>query len=50
MMSRSLLPRLNSRWGKRRYDHAPAEIRPTILAVAKLEQRLQDKTRGEVRS
>jgi hypothetical protein len=31
-----LLPRLNGKSG-RRYDQAPAELKPTILAVAKLE-------------
>jgi hypothetical protein len=31
-----LLPRLNGKSG-RDYDHAPAELRPTIMAVAKLE-------------
>lgn len=33
---RSLLPRLNGRFG-RNYDSAPAELKPTILAIAKLE-------------
>lgn len=33
---RALLPRLNGRFG-RDYDNAPEEIKPTILAVAKLE-------------
>lgn len=33
---RALLPRLNGRFG-RGYDQAPEELRPTIMAVAKLE-------------
>ena len=33
---RALLPRLNGRFG-RGYDAAPAELKPTIMAVAKLE-------------
>lgn len=33
---RALLPRLNGRFG-RDYDTAPAELKPTILATAKLE-------------
>lgn len=33
---RALLPRLNGRFG-RDYDAAPAEIKPTIMAISKLE-------------
>jgi hypothetical protein len=33
---RELLPRLNGRFG-RGYDAAPAEIKPVIMATAKLE-------------
>jgi len=36
LIDRALLPRLNGRW--RDYDRAPAEVKPTILALAKLEQ------------
>lgn len=36
MVPRSMLPRLNNRWG-RNYDEAPAELKATIMAVAKLE-------------
>jgi hypothetical protein len=46
LIPRALLPRLNSRWGKRRYDAAPAEVKPTIMAIAKLEQRLREKPRN----
>lgn len=34
---RSMLPRLNNQWG-RAYDDAAPEVKPTIMAVAKLEQ------------
>jgi hypothetical protein len=47
LIQRALLPRLNSRWGKRRYDQAPSEVRPTIMAIAKLEQRLREKPRNQ---
>lgn len=39
---RGLLPRLNGKSG-RNYDRAPAELRPTIMAVAKLEHRLSER-------
>jgi hypothetical protein len=39
---RALLPRLNGRFG-RGYDAAPDELKPTIMAVAKLEHRLREK-------
>ncbi|HEX4114154.1 MAG TPA: HNH endonuclease [Stellaceae bacterium] len=45
LVSRSLLPRLNGRSG-RAYDAAPAELKPTIMAVAKLEHQLREKSRG----
>ncbi|MFD1913835.1 HNH endonuclease [Halodurantibacterium flavum] len=38
---RALLPRLNGRFG-RGYDHAPPELKPTIMAIAKLAQKAQD--------
>lgn len=39
LVSRSLLPRLaGGRTGRLNYDAAPAELRPTLLAVAQLEQ------------
>ncbi|BAV64790.1 HNH endonuclease signature motif containing protein [Sphingobium cloacae] len=38
LIPRAMLPRLNGRFG-RGYDAAPAEIKPTILAIAKLEHR-----------
>src|SRR6185437_7978694 len=42
LVPRSMLPRLNNRWG-RNFDHAPAELKPTIMAVAKLETKIADK-------
>jgi len=44
LVPRALLPRLNGRFG-RGYDDAPAELKPTIMAVAKLEQRLSLKSK-----
>ena len=44
VVPRGLLPRLNNRWG-RGYDSAPDELKPTIMAVAKLEHRLREKSR-----
>lgn len=38
---RALLPRLNGRFG-RGYDAAPAEVKPTILAIAKLEHAVRE--------
>ncbi|QXX74279.1 hypothetical protein MHY1_01089 [Methylovirgula sp. HY1] len=40
LVPRGLLPRLNGRSG-RNYDTAPEELKPTIMAVAKLEHRLR---------
>lgn len=42
LVPRGLLPRLNGKCG-RGYDEAPAELKPTIMAVAKLEQRVREK-------
>lgn len=41
LIPRGLLPRLNGRSG-RNYDSAPAELKPTIMAVAKLEHRARE--------
>jgi hypothetical protein len=46
LVARGLLPRLNGRSG-RNYDDAPVELKPTIMAVAKLEQRLYETRRGQ---
>lgn len=42
LVPRGLLPRLNGKSG-RGYDYAPAELKPTIMAVAKLEHRVREK-------
>ena len=34
---RALLPRLNGRWTPVKFDDAPAELKPTLLATARLE-------------
>jgi hypothetical protein len=39
---RALLPRLNGRYG-RGYDAAPVELKPTIMAVVKLEHQLRER-------
>lgn len=44
LIPRALLPRLNGRSG-RGYDQAPAELKPTIMAVAKLEHQLCQKAK-----
>lgn len=46
LVPRALLPRLNGRSG-RGYDDAPADLKPTIMAVAKLEHRVREKSRGK---
>jgi hypothetical protein len=43
---RALLPRLNGRFG-RDYDTAPAELKPTILAIAKLEHKAREARRAK---
>lgn len=40
-----LAPRLNGRFG-RGYDHAPDELKPTIMAIAKLEHRAREVRKG----
>lgn len=49
LVPRALLPRLNGRFG-RDYDKAPAALKPTIMAVAKLEHRVRETTRTPVRA
>lgn len=47
LVPRALLPRLGGRYG-RGYDDAPAELKPTIMAVTKLEHRLREpRTSGD---
>lgn len=44
LVPRALLPRLNGRFG-RGYDEAPNELKPTIMAVVKLEHQVREKSR-----
>lgn len=46
---RALLPRLAGRWSPA-YDTAPAELKPTIMAVAKLEQAAREARRHKRRT
>jgi hypothetical protein len=48
LISRSMLPRLSGGPHRRHmnYDEAPAELRPTIMAIAKLEQTARDVRSG----
>lgn len=41
-----LLPRLNGKSG-RQYDQAPAELKPTIMAIAKLEYKAKEVRKGK---
>lgn len=45
LIPRAMLPRLNGKHG-RDYDHAPAELKPAIMAVAKLEHAARERTAG----
>lgn len=42
---RALLPRLNGRYG-RDYDNAPAEMKPAIMTIAKLEHKARERRKG----
>ncbi|WWT39568.1 HNH endonuclease [Microcystis phage Mae-JY02] len=44
---RAMLPRLNGRFG-RDFDAAPAEVKPTLLAIAKLEHAAREAKQGKV--
>lgn len=46
LISRAMLPRLGGR-SRIPYDHAPAELKPTILAIAKLEIKARAIRRGK---
>lgn len=48
LIPRALLPRLNGGRHKKRlaYDAAPPELKPTLMAVAKLEQGIHEKRKG----
>ncbi|MBJ2150667.1 HNH endonuclease signature motif containing protein [Paracoccus sp. IB05] len=38
----AMLPKLNGRWTKVRYDEAPADLKPTLMAIAKLDHAARD--------
>lgn len=42
---RGMLPRLNGKSG-RDYDHAPAELKPAIMSIARLEHRARAVSKG----
>lgn len=44
LVPRAMLPRLNNRWG-RNYDEASPELKATIMAVARLEHGLAEKSK-----
>ncbi|HEY8358659.1 MAG TPA: HNH endonuclease signature motif containing protein [Ramlibacter sp.] len=46
LVPQGLLPRLNGKSG-RQYDKAPAELKPAIMAVAKIEHHVRQKRRTE---
>lgn len=46
LIPRALLPRLGGRFG-RGYDYAPDELKPTIMAVAKLEHQIREKENAQ---
>lgn len=46
LVPRALLPRLAGRWS-RSYDDAPEEIKPTLLAIAKLEHAAREARRSK---
>lgn len=49
LIPRAMLPRLNGIYG-RGYDHAPAEVKPTIMAVTELEYILSERKKGQAES
>lgn len=46
LIPRSMLPRLAGRWGTN-YDTAPAELKPTIFAIAELESKARAIRKGK---
>ena len=43
---RSLLPRLSGRWTEMKYDDAPDELKPALLAIARLEDKARRGRKG----
>lgn len=46
LVPRAILPRLNGRFG-RDYENAPAEVKPTLLAIARLEHKAREARRAK---
>lgn len=46
LVPRAMLPRLNGRWTLA-YDDAPPELRPTILAAARLQHAARERRKGD---
>ena len=46
LVPRALLPRLSGRFG-RDYENAPAEVKPTLLAIARLEHKAREARRAK---
>ncbi|SNT76444.1 HNH endonuclease signature motif containing protein [Paracoccus seriniphilus] len=46
LIPRALLPRLSGRWTGVKYDEAPAELKPAVMAVAKLDHKAREIRRG----
>lgn len=43
---RGMLPRLNGRWTSLKYDTAPDELKPTLMAIAKVDHAAREARRG----
>lgn len=42
LIPQGMLPRLNGRWTGIKYDEAPAELKPAVMATARLDQKLRE--------
>jgi hypothetical protein len=42
---RGMLPRLNGRWTGLKFDNAPAEVKPTLMAIARLDNQAREARR-----
>jgi HNH endonuclease len=45
LVPREMLPRLNNRWG-RDYDHAPSEVKPALMMVAKIQSKMRSRIKS----
>ncbi|MBD3738599.1 MAG: HNH endonuclease [Rhodobacteraceae bacterium] len=43
---RSMLPKLNARWGGVKFDDAPDELKPTIMEIVKLDHAAREAKKG----